>query len=63
MNLYIYRHKFKDREMQDSEELNNIEVDMNEEQRVRKSKTLKAKKIGNKEKRIVNKEKLQPATK
>ena len=61
MNSNICRYKFKDTEMQDSEELKNIEVNMDEEQTVTKSKTLKVKKIGNKEKRILKKEKLRQA--
>ena len=58
INSYIYKHIFKEWVMQYSEELENIMVDMDEEQKVRKSKMLKAKKIGNKEKRILKKEKL-----
>ena len=47
--------------MQDSEELENVEVNMDEEQKVTESKTSKVKKIGNKEKRILKKKKLQQA--
>ena len=63
MNSNICRYKFKDTEMQDSEELENIEANMDKEQKVRKSKTLKGKKIGTKEKRMLKTEKLQQAAK
>ena len=50
-------------EMQDAEELESNGVNMDQEQKVRKSNALQVKKIGSKEKTTLKKEKLQQAAK